>query len=81
MSKTVSTTAAPIALGGATPIFRVQSLAASIDYYDPDGNVLRFGSGPKEDEPVDEWVDMHGRSWTQIARRRMDAGCTSWKNR
>lgn len=30
---------------------------------DPDGNVLRLGSEPKEDQPVGEWLDMHGRSW------------------
>jgi len=30
---------------------------------DPDGNVLRLGSEPKDDQPVGEWLDMHGRSW------------------
>ncbi len=30
---------------------------------DPDGNVLRLGSEPKEDQPVGNWLDMHGRSW------------------
>jgi predicted enzyme related to lactoylglutathione lyase len=30
---------------------------------DPDGNVLRLGSEPKEGQPLGEWLDMHGRSW------------------
>jgi catechol 2,3-dioxygenase-like lactoylglutathione lyase family enzyme len=30
---------------------------------DPDGNVLRFGSDPKEGEPYGEWLDMQGRVW------------------
>jgi hypothetical protein len=30
---------------------------------DLDGNVLRLGSDPKEDEPAGEWLDMHGRRW------------------
>lgn len=30
---------------------------------DPDGNVLRFGSEPKRDEPFGEWLDMNGRRW------------------
>ena len=32
---------------------------------DLDGNVLRFGSDPKEDQPLGEWFDMYGRSWTR----------------
>jgi catechol 2,3-dioxygenase-like lactoylglutathione lyase family enzyme len=42
---------------------------------DLDGNVLRFGSEPKSDEPVGEWLDMRGdrwvnsneREWTRVA--------------
>jgi catechol 2,3-dioxygenase-like lactoylglutathione lyase family enzyme len=34
---------------------------------DPDGNVLRFGSEPKEGQPVGEWLDMLGRRWVQLA--------------
>ena len=34
---------------------------------DPDGNVLRIGSEPKEDEPLGEWLDMHGRRWRPAA--------------
>ncbi|HEY3837212.1 MAG TPA: VOC family protein [Bryobacteraceae bacterium] len=30
---------------------------------DPDGNVLRFGSDPKKDEPFGPFLDMHGRLW------------------
>ena len=28
---------------------------------DPDGNVLRFGSEPRENEPFGEWLDMRGK--------------------
>jgi predicted enzyme related to lactoylglutathione lyase len=31
---------------------------------DPDGNVLRFGSDTKEDQPIGEWLDMKGVSWS-----------------
>jgi catechol 2,3-dioxygenase-like lactoylglutathione lyase family enzyme len=34
---------------------------------DPDGNVLRFGSDPKENQPRGEWLDMHGIAWEPIA--------------
>jgi catechol 2,3-dioxygenase-like lactoylglutathione lyase family enzyme len=30
---------------------------------DPDGNVLRFGSEPRENEPYGEWLDMRGKRW------------------
>jgi len=30
---------------------------------DPDGNVLRFGSEPKKDQPFGEWLDMRGDIW------------------
>lgn len=30
---------------------------------DPDGNVLRFGSDARENEPFGEWVDMRGQRW------------------
>ena len=30
---------------------------------DPDGNVLRFGSDPKEGQPYGEWFDMRGVRW------------------
>jgi len=30
---------------------------------DPDGNILRCGSEPKENTPVGEWLDMNGARW------------------
>ena len=30
---------------------------------DPDGNVLRMGSEPKEGQPFGPWRDMHGELW------------------
>jgi len=30
---------------------------------DIDGNVLRMGSEPKENEPYGEWLDMEGKVW------------------
>ncbi len=30
---------------------------------DPDGNVLRFGSESRENEPFGEWMDMRGKRW------------------
>ena len=32
---------------------------------DLDGNVLRIGSDNKPDEPVGEWLGMHGRRWVR----------------
>lgn len=32
---------------------------------DPDGNVLRMGSEPK-DEPMGEWFDMYGQKWLPV---------------
>ena len=34
---------------------------------DPDGNVLRFGSDQKEDQPIGEWLDMNGVRWSPRA--------------
>lgn len=39
------------------------SWAREIQIEDLDGNVLRFGSDPIEDEPHGEWLDMRGRRW------------------
>ena len=33
---------------------------------DPDGNVLRFGSDPKKDEPYGPFMDMHGQLWPPL---------------
>ena len=38
--------------------------ACEMQVEDPDGNVLRMGSEPKEGEPFGEWLDMHGGRWT-----------------
>jgi catechol 2,3-dioxygenase-like lactoylglutathione lyase family enzyme len=32
---------------------------------DPDGNILRMGSEPLVDEPIGEWLDMHGVRWVR----------------
>ncbi len=32
---------------------------------DPDGNVLRFASDPKEGQPFGEWLDMRGDRWAK----------------
>jgi catechol 2,3-dioxygenase-like lactoylglutathione lyase family enzyme len=39
------------------------SWAYEMQVQDPDGNVLRFGSDPKADEPFGEFLDMEGRLW------------------
>ena len=44
---------------------------------DPDGHVLRVGSGPRSDRPLGEWLDMRGDrwamspagGWTRVERR------------
>ena len=33
---------------------------------DLDGNVLRIGSDQKEDQPIGEWLDMHGVRWAPL---------------
>lgn len=35
---------------------------------DLDGNVLRLGSEPKENQPTGEWLDMDGRRRRTVAR-------------
>ncbi len=39
--------------------------AREMQIEDPDGNVLRFGSEPDEEEPIGEWLDMRGDRWTR----------------
>ena len=34
---------------------------------DLDGNILRMGSEPLPNQPIGEWLDMHGRRWQQQA--------------
>ena len=33
---------------------------------DPDGNVLRIGSDAKKDQPIGDWLDMHGVRWRKL---------------
>ena len=40
------------------------SWAYEMQVEDPDGNVLRFGSEPKPDQPTGNWRDMRGDVWT-----------------
>lgn len=40
--------------------------ALEMQVEDPDGNVLRFGSDPKKDEPFGPWLDMDGVRWVKI---------------
>jgi predicted enzyme related to lactoylglutathione lyase len=37
--------------------------ALEMQVEDPDGNVLRIGSDPREGEPLGEWLDMKGVRW------------------
>ncbi len=41
--------------------------AYEIQVEDPDGHVLRFGSEPKPDQPIGEWLDARGVAWTKSA--------------
>lgn len=42
------------------------SWAYEMQVEDIDGNVLRLGSEPKENQPFGEWLDMDGKSWPPI---------------
>jgi uncharacterized glyoxalase superfamily protein PhnB len=37
--------------------------ALEMQVEDLDGNILRFGSDPRKDEPVGPWLDMNGDRW------------------
>ena len=37
--------------------------ALEMQVEDLDGNILRMGSDSQEDQPVGEWLDMHGVRW------------------
>jgi predicted enzyme related to lactoylglutathione lyase len=41
---------------------------------DVDGNVLRMGSEPREDQPMGEWLDMNGRRWIPVNGEWVRAG-------
>ncbi len=43
------------------------SWAYEMQVEDPDGNILRCGSEPKENAPVGEWLDMNGVRWLMTA--------------
>lgn len=45
--------------------------AYEMQVQDLDGNVLRFGSDPKKDEPFGPFLDMHGRSWPPVPGSRI----------
>src|SRR5213082_3355067 len=56
------------------------SWAYEMQVEDLDGNVLRLGSEPKEDQPFGEWLDMHGvrwlrrgDGWTRITSEALDS--------
>jgi uncharacterized glyoxalase superfamily protein PhnB len=40
--------------------------ALEMQVEDLDGNVLRIGSDPKKDEPIGDWLDMHGFRWRKL---------------
>jgi uncharacterized glyoxalase superfamily protein PhnB len=42
------------------------SWAYEMQVEDIDGNVLRLGSEPKENEPFGEWLDMEGKRWPPL---------------
>lgn len=39
--------------------------ALEMQIEDLDGNVLRIGSDNRIDQPIGEWLDMHGRRWAK----------------
>lgn len=43
------------------------SWAYEMQIEDPDGHVLRFGSEPKPELPIGEWLDMRGDRWVMSA--------------
>ncbi|MGA9584757.1 MAG: glyoxalase superfamily protein [Terracidiphilus sp.] len=40
--------------------------ALEMQVEDLDGNVLRIGSDRKKDEPIGDWLDMHGVRWRKL---------------
>jgi len=42
------------------------SWALEMQVEDLDGNILRFGSDPKKDEPEGPWLDMYGDRWIRL---------------
>jgi hypothetical protein len=60
--------------GGVTPVLRVNNVIASttngrareMQVEDLDGNILRIGSEPSKNEPIGDWLDMHGVRWRKL---------------
>ena len=48
------------------------SWALEMQVEDPDGNILRFGSDPRKDQPEGEWLDMYGHRWLMGKRVTKD---------
>ena len=42
------------------------SWALEMQVEDLDGNILRFSSDPKKDEPEGPWLDMYGNRWIRM---------------
>lgn len=40
--------------------------AMEMQIEDLDGNILRFGSDPKKDQPSGPWLDMNGDRWIEL---------------
>jgi predicted lactoylglutathione lyase len=40
--------------------------ALEMQVEDLDGNILRFGSDPRKDEPFGPWLDMNGDRWVRL---------------
>jgi predicted lactoylglutathione lyase len=40
--------------------------ALEMQVEDLDGNILRFGSDNKKDEPIGSWLDMYGDRWIRL---------------
>ena len=40
--------------------------ALEMQVQDPDGNVLRLGSEPINEDPFGEWLDMNGHRWAMV---------------
>ncbi len=45
------------------------SWAYEMQVEDPDGNIIRLGSEPKENMPVGEWLDMNGVRWIKVSEQ------------
>ncbi len=40
--------------------------ALEMQVEDLDGNILRIGSNPRRNEPIGDWLDMHGVRWRKL---------------